>query len=461
MLSNKVTYILAVLLTSSTVFGASDLKSAFQDGKISGQVRYYYMSEDNQKGLIDYYGSALGGHIKYETSQYNGFKIGAAIYTSNFINTNVNSTNTEPAAGNKNSRYVIGLMDGTNPDNHNITNVGELYLNYKYSKTNLTLGRMKLKTPFMNPEDGRMIPTLEQGLWFTSKDVNNLTLQAGYINAFWPRSTSGFKSVEDSIGYGYGQGLQPLAQKTKGNYSGNISSNGLYIASVKYTATKNIKLQAWNYYAQNLFNLAYVEGTYRKKFNDYKFISGIQYINEKAVGDDGNADPKKAYMRHGEKTQVYGLKAGAGYKSSLVTFAYNSTSDSGRFMFPREWGKEPFYTFQKRERSEGSGGCHAWLVTLQQNFKEFNINGLSAKLGYGKYYKQDVKNFVLNKYALPSYAQGNIDIFYKFSGKLKGLKAEYLFARKYAIGNTYNNNVNFVFSKVDINIHNFILNYTF
>ena len=61
-------------------------------------------SGDNQKCLTDYYDSALGGNIKYGTSQYNGFKIGAAIYTSNYINTNVNSTNTGPTAGgNKNS----------------------------------------------------------------------------------------------------------------------------------------------------------------------------------------------------------------------------------------------------------------------------------------------------------------------------------------------------------------------
>lgn len=132
-------------------------------------------------------------------------------------------------------------------------------------------------------------------------------------------------------------------------------------------------------------------------------------------------------------------------------------------MFPREWGKEPFFTFQKRERTDGSGGDSAWLMTIDQDFKPLGLNGLSMIAGYGRYYKEDAKNWALNKYGIPSYAQMNLDFFYKFSGSLKGLVAEYLFTRKYALGNTYETaaNTNFVFVKNNINIHNFVLNYNF
>ena len=447
------------MLLAPALFASSNLSSALKNGTTAGQVRYYYMNEDNAPGLKDYFGSTIGGHLKYQTGSFYNFRAGIAFYTSSFINTNVNSQNTEPKAGNKNSRYVIGLVDATNPDNHRVTNIGELYLHYKYKKTNITIGRMKLKTPFMNPEDGRMIPTLEQGIWISSDIVHNFNFKLGYINAFWNRSTPGWKSVENSIGYGYAQGLEPLNSKTKGNYHGHISSNGLYIGAIQYNGIKNIKLQAWNYYAQNLFNLSYFQGNVHKRIDAYQVLAGLQYVYEKAVGNGGNSNPALSYMRKKETSQTYGGKVGVGYKHTILTFAYTHTTDAGRFMFPRAWGKEALFTFQKRERSEGSGGTRAWLVTLVQNFKSLGINGLKVKIGFGEYFKPNAANHILNKYAMPSYAQSNIDIHYNFRGAFKGLTAEYIFARKYALADT--NNPKFIFRKVNIDVNNFILNYNF
>lgn len=449
----------ATAIFSINASASTDLHSAFENGTTSGQIRYYYMNTDNAPGLKDYFGNTIGGHLKYQTQSFYDFKAGVAFYTSSFINTNVNAQSIEPQAGNKNSRYVIGLVDATNPANHSVTNVGELYLNYKYQKTNITIGRMKLKTPFMNPEDGRMIPTLEQGIWVNSNIFDELNIQLGYINAFWNRSTPGWKSVEDSIGYGYGQGLEPLEQKIKGDYLGHLSSNGLYVVGMKYHTNKDIKLQAWNYFAQNLFNLSYLQGNARKHIYSYQILAGLQYVYERAVGDGGNRNPALAYMRKNEVSQTYGAKVGAGYKHTVLTFAYTHTTDAGRFMFPRAWGKEALFTFQKRERSEGSGGVRAWLVTLAQNFKSFGIDGLKVKVGFGEYFKPSVANHILNKYAMPSYTQSNIDIHYDFHGRFKGLQAEYIFARKYALADT--SNANFIFNKVNIDINNFILNYNF
>ena len=146
--------------TPAKAENTSTFANAMQNGKVSGQVRYYYMDEDEGQNYQDYYGSAIGGHLKYETGKISGFNLGVAFYAAHFLATNYSTTSVEPAANNKNSRYIAGLMDASDPSVTSITGIGELYLNYKYSKTNVRLGRMKLKTPFINPEDGRMIPTL-------------------------------------------------------------------------------------------------------------------------------------------------------------------------------------------------------------------------------------------------------------------------------------------------------------
>jgi hypothetical protein len=170
-------------------------------------------------------------------------------------------------------------------------------------------------------------------------------------------------------------------------------------------------------------------------------------------------------MQEGEKSRTYGAKTAVEYVSSKLTFSYNKTTDDGRFLFPREWGKEPLFTFQKRERSEGSGNCHAWLVTFEQDLAQQGLNGLNMLAGYGEYSKSDAKEWIYNKYGFPSYAQWNIDIFYRFNGALKGLRAEYLLSRKVARGETYqvpgSSEYNFIFRKNGMTLQNFILNYDF
>lgn len=439
------------------------LENAIHNGKVSGHIRYYYMYEDEGYDFQDYYGSVIGAKVKYETAAISGFNVGIAFYTSQFLNDNYSLTSVEPAAGNKNSRYVAGLMDAANPSVNHITGLGELYLNYKISKTSARVGRMKLKTPFINPEDGRMIPTLEQGIWVKSKEFKNVMLQAGYINAFWNRSTSEWKSAENSLGYGYAQGKAPMAVATNAAYKGHTSSKGVYVASIAYTGFEGTKLQAWDYYLDNIMNVAYLQANYQKKIGNMKFLLAGQYIAEQEVGDGGNGDaahPEYSYMKKDEKSQTFGAKAGVGYKGTMLSIASTKVTDEGRFLFPREWGKEPLFTFQKRERTDGSGNATATLITLGQNFNQFGIKGLKVLAGIGRYDRVDAKDWVLNKYGVPSYVQGNIDFHYAFGGELKGLRVEYLFARKYATGNTYNN-ANFIFRKNDLDVHNFIVNYNF
>lgn len=473
----KIKSILLSLVVASLALSANDvakaesssvLADAMKNGKTSGQIRYYYMSEDNTSPYRDYYGSAIGGHLKYETGAIGGFNVGAAFYASQFLSSDYDETSTEPLIGNgktKNSRYVAGLMDAEDPSVRNITGIGELYLNYKYSKTNVRLGRMKLNTPFINPVDGRMIPTLTQGLWIKSADLNDFVFQAGFLNAFWNRSTSNWKSAEDSIGYGYPQGnhTADTTPATKAEYAGNTSTDGVYVASASYSGVKGLNLQVWDYYIENIMNVAYAQADYVYKTGDFKYVVAGQYINQVTVGDGGNSDntkPEYSYRDKGEKTHVFGAKVGVGYSSTMVTLAASKVTDHGRFQFPREWGKEPLFTFQKRERTDGSGDASAVLLTVGQDFGVMGVKGLDILAGIGRYNRTDAKDWSLNKFGIPSYIQGNIDVTYKFDGLFKGLSAEYIFARKVATGETYNN-ANFIVGKNDMNIHNFIMNYNF
>lgn len=458
----------AILLMISSIHAESSW------GKLQGQIRSFTMIEDNQDPLHDYEATALGGKLWYQTPQWGNFQGVVGLYSTRFITDDISSVNVEPRASNKNSRYVVGLVDSTDYDASGVTGIGEAYLRYSYEKHSIMLGRMKLDTPFVNPQDGRMIPTFEQGIWGTSALMNGWSVQGGYINAFWNRNTSEWRKLEDSLGYGYEMGNSALDATVPGNYYQNTSSDGLFIGNLRYETKSGIRIDVWDYYLENIFNLGYLEAHYTHPFGGAELSYALQYIDQRQSGDGGNGEDNlnptnatkaKSYMQEGEKSTTYGIKTALKHEHSKLTFAYNRTTDEGRFLFPREWGKEPLFTFQKRERSDGSGNCHAWLITLEHNFAAQGLRNLDIIAGYGEYDKTDPKEWKYNKYGTPSYAQWNIDLFYRFEGILKGLRAEYLLARKVARGETYQipgaSEYNFIFRKNGMTIHNLVLNYDF
>lgn len=452
------------MLLAPALFASSNLSSALHNGTTSGQVRYMYMHVQNAPGLKDYFGSAIGGHLKYQTGSFYNFQAGVAFYTTNKINGNVNDQSIEPTANNRNSRYVIRMIDSTNPNNKAVNGVGQLYLKYHHLQTVATIGRMVLKTPLLNPEDGWMIPSLFQGVWIKNRSIQHLTLQLGYINAVWDRNTPEWRSVGDSLGYGYGNGSAPIAKPhVKGNYYGNTSSNGIFVVGARYTGLHDFVLKAWDYYVSNIYNMAYFEGKYKKKIGKSVILAGLQYFDQRAVGNGGNANQKLAYMKHGEISHTFGGVIGAGYRSSLLSLALLTTGKQGRLIMPREWAKPATFTFQFPETADGEGGTNAWVLNYKQNFKFIGLKNLRTHISYGRHYNQDVKNFVLNKYGFPSYSQFVFSLYYNFGSTFKGLHARYTFARKNAIANTYQTptNSNFVFGKNGQIMQEVVLNYNF
>lgn len=122
---------------------------------------------------------------------------------------------------------------------------------------------------------------------------------------------------------------------------------------------------------------------------------------------------------------------------------------------PREWGKEPFYTFMPRERNEGLGNVHA--INVKATVNSFN-NNLKAGLAYGYYKLPDVKNYRLNKYGMPSYHQMNFDLGYSFNKFLRGLDVKLLAVYKLNAGETYGN-LKYVYNKVNMTNLNLIVDF--
>jgi hypothetical protein len=137
---------------------------------------------------------------------------------------------------------------------------------------------------------------------------------------------------------------------------------------------------------------------------------------------------------------------------------YNRITAEGRYLFPREWGRDPFFTFMPRERNEGFGDVHAFVLKIENQGAASIFKKSGFSIGY--FQLPDVKDFALNKYGLPSYLQANLDVRFQLSQLMQGLEGQLLLVCKYGIGEIYNN-PKYQFNKVNMVLTNFVLNYNF
>jgi len=432
----------------------TSLLSAFKRGHFNGHFRYYFMTTRNQKGLTNYFANAAGGGLRYETAKFHGFQFAV----SGFYNFNIGSSDLgkpDSLTGQSN-RYEIALFDVEDAYNKkDIDRLEELFLKYNFYHSSLIFGKQLLNTPFINLQDGRMRPTGVEGFWLELNEIKKVKLETGWLYAISPRGTTKWFDTGESIGV-YPVGVSTKGQKSQ--YAGNLDSKGAFLLGIHFKANEKFNFQAWEVFTENIFNTAMIQADYNLPLKkNSSFFAAAQFIRQDAVKHGGNEDPAKTYFDKSGKSISFGAKAGWKNKRLETSINYTRITADGRYLMPREWGREPFFTFLPRERNEGFGDVHAVMGKLNYNIPEIRLK-TSFAAGYFK--MPDVLNYRLNKYGLPSYTQVNGDLRYSFNKFLQGMEAQLLIVGKIKSGETYNNK-KYEINKVNMVICNFVLNYHF
>ncbi len=428
---------------------STSLLFAFKHGKVHGNLRYFFMATENQGRLTDAYANAAGGGLFYETGSYKGFQMGVGGY---FIY-NVGSsdmTRIDPYTHTI-SRYETSLFDLEDLANkHDLDRLEELYLKYNWGKSHVLLGKQLINTPFINLQDGRMRPTEVGGLYAEIYPGQNNKLEGGYLYEISPRGTVDWYGIGESIGI-YSNGVN--TNGTKGNYAKNIESKGIGILGYTKSFSKGHSLKLWNVYVENVFNTSQVQFDTQQG----NWVMGMQYTEQHAIKDGGNEDPSKTYFDPKQMSRVISTKLGWENKQWKTSLNYTRITGEGRYLMPREWGRDPFYTFMPRERNEGLGDVHAMVGKVSYSMDEFP---LKTSISYGVFKLPDVKNAELNKYGLPSYHQLNMELTYEFDNFLEGLEIQALYVHKANQGETYGNE-KYIINKVNMSNYNLVLNFHF
>jgi hypothetical protein len=443
-------FLIAFLFIINVGFGQSQkdsvktytsIKSYFQSGKFSGRSRLYFMATDNQKGLSDYQGLGYGAGLNYESPEIKGFSLKMGGYfILNLLGkdvTKIDSTTLSP------SRYELGLFDIENPSNPNLVRLENLSIKYRYKNSSIELGQFTRNFAFLNGQDGRMTPTMVKGLSINTKPAKGLNLGLNMITKISPRSSLKWYSIGESMSL-YPQGRNE--EGTKSNYVASITSKNLLIVNADYSFRNKINISAENYYAKSLMNLAHLKAEY--KDNSWFFGSMISF--EKSLQPNVTG----SYIRH--NALAWSSQISRNFSKNNLSLSYTNIGKQGRFLFPREWGREPFYTFMPRERVEGNGDVKAIKIGLARSLNKYQ----NLDFSYGRFYLTSPSNPILNKYGMPSYDQLNISYKQKLHGVLDGFDYQILFVRKNNIsGETLE--ARYIFNKVNLNLLNVIINFKF
>jgi len=214
---------------------------------LKGTARYMFIQTDNAPKLEDDFANGLALGLKVGTQKLKYFQYVLSCHALfNIFSSDLTGNN----------RYEIGMFDINDPNNkYKLFRLEELYMKINLKKSHVTLGSQILNTPFINPQDGRLRPSVELGIWTVMDESSFIKIEGGWLIGMLPRSTVKWEKVENSIGI-YPQGVNELGNPS--NYKGNLpagqaglKSKGVGLLGITTKKNKHIKIQEGDTYIEN------------------------------------------------------------------------------------------------------------------------------------------------------------------------------------------------------------------
>lgn len=349
-----------------------DLKSAFQDGSVTGELRSYhnyrnFKTRDNTSAF------AAGINLHAATAPIKGFSIAGSFYVSDDLDTR----NDDPDRGNPNLPTDVQIL-------------GQAYLQYESTVDLLRIGRQAVNTPFANPSDAFMIPITYEAVSYTRKSGNGLTLNALYLDRIKGRPDDRFVDISEFSANRFQNADAP--------------ERGVWAAGANYQVNTTV-LQGWGYLIPEQFYLSYVQIDHG--FGDQEKPGpriAFQLIQER---DHGNSILGKI------NTNLVGVRGSVKAGPATLYAAWNhARSDDDAFnrgglLAPFSYSTSPVFTNSMVQTLENGAPGNAYKIGLESSLG----NQVSVALSYASYRRQG---------AVDTH-ETDADVTYRFSGQLDGL----------------------------------------
>ena len=388
-------------------------KDFFANGSSHGHFRNYFMTTLGYSGSGDAFANASGGAIAYRTAEIQGFQLGVmGIFTFNTFSSDL-------SAGEGGS-WESQLFDVTRPEEKtDLDRLEELFLKYENHKVRLIIGRFDFDTPLMNPADGRMKPYVYSGVGLNYKVKKTFTFGSRFINNISPRSTTHFHGIGENIGV-YNNGFDHTGNQN--DYHHKVSSDYVWVNSMYWSPKSGFNVEYHNYWLDRI-NINHFLSLEREWA---KWSLGLEYLNQGKLLGTIN----QVYFDNRSNSNVLVGELEKNWKKWSMALNY-STVFGGKFLFPREFGREAFYGSISRIRLEGKNNVHLMGARQEIHFQGKKLKDLEIIAEEALMMVSD--NWKDNKYQESDMVQVNLEMDYHFHNHLKGMEMKLLFANRFSL----------------------------
>jgi hypothetical protein len=340
--------ILQILLFCTILYGEDA-----QEAKIEGEIKVIHVLSDKSNKYAPEDGSAYLLKLKYISENfYENLHFGIGAY----VNGDTGLTDWE---GKNNA---LGLF--SKPKGETSVVVGELYLHYKNTTTDATLGRGFLDTP-LTKISTTLTPNFYQAVFLENSLNENISLSLGHINAisFGSQGATDWALVGEQTKTA-GAAVPMKSQSINGveqakfigiaEAAGGEDSKGISFIGLDHQLCNSFSYRAWNYTAYDFANSFYMDATYKTEFSNLAKLSfGAQLLAQKSLGKNyGNI--QNSFFMGGVEAKI----------ADPITFFSLSVNKSNDAEYFNAWGADPAYTSSIFSRNVYRRDVWAYKTTL-------------------------------------------------------------------------------------------------
>ncbi|MBD1396444.1 outer membrane porin, OprD family [Pontibacter sp. JH31] len=369
----------------------NSVKELFTKGEVNGHIRNHFMATFNHRTLSDNYANAIGAEIGYKTASLYGFRFGfAGLFTYNLFSSDIWERD---FIAEKHPKFELELFDIEDPHNKaDLDRLDEIYLAYNAKHLRAKVGRFSFTSPLMNPQDTRMKPYSFQGIKVQIPFQEKGQITFAWFDHFSPRSTVEWFKADETIGI-FSPGVDEFGNPS--DYPHHTSTKGVAVAGLELHPNKRLKAEAWNYWIENVSNNSYGKAVVAVA---PQVKLGVEGLYQFQVGDGGNPKTQHVYFPEQRQWLAGGMLA---YELNNLNLSLNylHIDGDGRFLFPREWGREQFFATLSRGRMEGVGKADLLVAKAHKHWS----GNFSSELALARSWLPEPTDYRYNKYGAVSY----------------------------------------------------------
>jgi hypothetical protein len=287
-----------------------------RDAELDFNSRSYYLKRVNRDESINE-ALALGGELAFKTGRFARIaRLGLSYYLSYGLYT-------------PEDRGGTGLLG---PNQENLAVLGRAYLQLgDLNRFGGRLYRQTLALPYVNKDDGRMIPNTHEaynlGRLGTGRDF-----VVGHITKIKKKDSETFIPMSEAAG-------APGTDK------------GVTVTGLKLDLGDDTTFGAFNLYGWDTFNTAYVEGNWVDPLlRRYGLKASVQLTDQRSVGDE---------LVGKFNTNSFGVAVAGSRHGVVLKLAYTQTDEGSGIRSP--WGGIPLYNSVMLESFNRAGEKSARL----------------------------------------------------------------------------------------------------